>query len=254
MHRYYIQPQWIADSVNHRELLPVEDYFPGVDLPPHLSPFVKEEEGDYIPPERQTMLDKLEEDNTKEVDKEGIEKFVFGHEKECVSLVQVCSKGPFILRKFSSGKKMSVVFNPLVVHGSSQDKENFPECKPAISVRFARHSYSQLRSKLNLNDPAEYFVAREGLKTWVRGCEDSRGSLHPPDIISLIIFLEAKETQKDTPAAMTKEERNLAKMAMKKKDKRLLEKIEYSNRKKATQVKSEIVVSELVCQGGNEFL
>lgn len=35
---------------------------------------------------------------------------------------------------------------------------------------------------------------------------------------------------------MTKEERNLAKMVMPKKNKRLLEKIEYSKRKKVSQV------------------
>lgn len=45
------------DCVNYRKILPVEDYFPGVELPPHLSPFVKEEEGDYVPPERQAMLE-----------------------------------------------------------------------------------------------------------------------------------------------------------------------------------------------------
>ena len=44
-------------------MLPVEEYFLGVDLPPHLSPFVQEEEGDYIPPERQAILD---EEKTKE--------------------------------------------------------------------------------------------------------------------------------------------------------------------------------------------
>jgi len=43
--------------VNHCKLLPVEDYFPGVELPPHLSPFVQEEEWDYVPPERQAMLE-----------------------------------------------------------------------------------------------------------------------------------------------------------------------------------------------------
>ena len=43
--------------MNYCKLLPVEDYFPGVELPPHLSPFVQEEEGDYIPPERQAMLE-----------------------------------------------------------------------------------------------------------------------------------------------------------------------------------------------------
>ncbi|XP_077153373.1 pescadillo homolog isoform X2 [Ranitomeya variabilis] len=56
INRYYIQPQWVFDSVNAHLLLPVEDYFPGVLLPPHLSPFVEEKEGDYVPPEKQRLL------------------------------------------------------------------------------------------------------------------------------------------------------------------------------------------------------
>lgn len=32
------------------------DYFPGVLLPPHLSPFVTEQEGDYVPPEKLKLL------------------------------------------------------------------------------------------------------------------------------------------------------------------------------------------------------
>lgn len=55
--RYYIQPQWVYDSVNAMMLLPVDLYFPGVKLPPHLSPFVEEKEGDYVPPEKQALLD-----------------------------------------------------------------------------------------------------------------------------------------------------------------------------------------------------
>ena len=67
-----MQPQWVFDCVNYRKLLPVEDYFPGVELPPHLSPFVQEEEGDYVPPERQAMLE--EERKTGEGSSEGEEK------------------------------------------------------------------------------------------------------------------------------------------------------------------------------------
>ncbi|KXJ23363.1 Pescadillo-like [Exaiptasia diaphana] len=64
--RYYVQPQWIADSINQTKLLPVEDYFIGTVLPPHLSPFVQEQEGDYVPPERQAILDEENQDKTEE--------------------------------------------------------------------------------------------------------------------------------------------------------------------------------------------
>ncbi|XP_068422972.1 pescadillo [Clinocottus analis] len=56
INRYYIQPQWVFDCVNAKLLLPVEDYFLGVTLPPHLSPFVEEKEGDYVPPEKLKIL------------------------------------------------------------------------------------------------------------------------------------------------------------------------------------------------------
>ncbi|KAI7688482.1 hypothetical protein SSS_04915 [Sarcoptes scabiei] len=52
MNRFYIQPQWIFDCVNYRKILPEQNYFVGARLPPHLSPFVEEKPGEYVPPEK----------------------------------------------------------------------------------------------------------------------------------------------------------------------------------------------------------
>merc|ERR1712168_679415 len=55
--RTYLQPQWVFDCVNARLLLPAKSYFPGNPLPPHLSPFIEEREGDYVPPEKKKLLE-----------------------------------------------------------------------------------------------------------------------------------------------------------------------------------------------------
>ncbi|XP_065200788.1 pescadillo homolog [Planococcus citri] len=56
--RYYVQPQWVFDSINARQLLPVEKYFIGAVLPPHLSPFSQDYRTHrYVPPEERALND-----------------------------------------------------------------------------------------------------------------------------------------------------------------------------------------------------
>lgn len=60
--RQYLQPQWVFDSANFRVLAKPELYGVGMVPPPHLSPFVQEEEEGYVPDYLQTML-KLQASN-----------------------------------------------------------------------------------------------------------------------------------------------------------------------------------------------
>jgi pescadillo protein len=114
MSRFYIQPQWVFDCVNARRLLPADDYFADAILPPHLSPFVEEGEGDYMPPEKRRLLglesgetgvgaeedemeasdeedavqDDVEESSNEEDDKDGDEESEEREESEGVSDVE----------------------------------------------------------------------------------------------------------------------------------------------------------------------
>lgn len=68
--RFYIQPQWVYDCINLRIMLPTADYLIGATLPPHLSPFVTEKQGDYVPPDKLKMLNLRKQFEAEQVSEE----------------------------------------------------------------------------------------------------------------------------------------------------------------------------------------
>lgn len=207
LNRSYVQPQWVFDSVNARVLLPIDKYLPGEKLPAHLSPFVEEKEGDYVPPEKLALLeyqkgnvdalnkkelandDDSDEQSEKEIDEEE------SSEDESV---------------YSDSDEDDV--NNDSTNNASRLKRKFvddgPELNPSETTIISKKATKDIDGQKKAND----------LKS------NLKGSVTPGKIIKEDT---AKIAQKEAA-----EEKHLAIMMMHKKDKYLYDKIVFGQKRK----------------------
>jgi pescadillo protein len=89
--RIYVQPQWVWDCLNQGKVLRPDQYAPGADLPPHLSPWVKPKAGQYDPT---APLEEQEKEGEAELHEEELEEEEASDDEDADLAVQAVEDGP----------------------------------------------------------------------------------------------------------------------------------------------------------------
>lgn len=104
----YVQPQFVFDSINAGVLLPPALYAPGAKLPPHLSPFVSDEEDGGYRPWFKDVVERLKAGDTTVMDEAAVTNYLKSSAEKSQSAASTMKRGRANAGESSKdGKKIS---------------------------------------------------------------------------------------------------------------------------------------------------
>ncbi|KAF8422487.1 ribosome biogenesis protein Pescadillo [Tirmania nivea] len=231
--RIYVQPQYVWDCVNSGKLLRPDGYGPGEVLPPHLSPWVKRGEG-YDPTaplpegeeeEEEGGEEEGEENEDEEIvdgeeksEKKATKKVIATNESEDDEdayqgmTIDTANTDDEDEEEEEETEEESEAESKLTKNGKSKSKLTFPEVEDEDDLSDTELAARQHQAEIEaeaLGKPAPAPKTRKGKKT-------------------------AAETKREREEA---EEKEMAKIMMPRKKRKLYEKMVYGNKKREAEVK-----------------
>lgn len=203
--RDYVQPQWICDSINEKRRMPAGQYGPGKPLPPHLSPFVTDREEGYIP-ERRKELEEMK-GNTMDLEDEESSSDSEGQEKE----QDIVPEGGEIIDPSSE---------------EEDDEDDEESSEETVEAKLAA-----AKAKGPLKKQAAAMAAEEDAE----GDEDDE--FEPYAEMEAFEVDTIEEQKKARAKKELKEKKDLSKLMLSKKKKRILSRIDFGKNKKKETVK-----------------
>ena len=231
--RIYVQPQYVWDCINGGKLLRPDPYAPGEVLPPHLSPWVKKGEG-YDPtaplPEEEDEGEGEEEEEEEETrDEEQLETDGNSTQKVAVKGTEASES------EFSGDSENEHEGMTIDMASSDEEAESESEFEAETARKNNSHSINETKASLPVGEGEEELSETElvALQYQVELEAEAFGKPLPAPTTrrSKEFLAQAKREREEA------EEKEMAKIMMPRKKRKLYEKMVRGNRKREAEVK-----------------